>query len=128
MTLWKTKLGVDVTHNAKQKCRDSLEDYPPKLQCRLTHNYISFQKRKDGSGTTLAFTQILDTVDSWEGGSFKNRSGWRPGVIHYYGQTTPGMTGIILSFEHSIGYLSIADAKTASKLPDALFWKLEIKA
>ena len=72
--------------------------------------------RNDGSGTTEAFTQILATVDSWRHGSFKNADGWPDGVVVYRGETTRGMTGIILSFPNSIGYLSIAAAKDASEL------------
>ncbi len=35
--------------------------------------------------------------------------------MRYYAQTTRGMTGILLSFENSIGYLSIADAKESGQ-------------
>ena len=43
---------------------------------------------------------------------------WDAYAISYYGNTNAGISGLLLSFPYSIGYLSIADAET-SKVPFA---------
>lgn len=75
--------------------------------------------RADKSGSTDIFTHALAEVDSnWNStfGYFSeglNATGhpykWDPNVITYYGMQTDGINGLLLSFENSIGYLSIAD-------------------
>ncbi len=46
-------------------------------------------------------------------------TGWKDGVIDFFGSKTRGMAGLLLSFEYSVGYLSVASAKEAS-IPGAL--------
>jgi serine/threonine protein kinase/ABC-type phosphate transport system substrate-binding protein len=75
--------------------------------------------RADKSGSTDLFTHALAEIDvNWNltYGYFSeglNSTGhpyhWNPDVISYYAVQTDGMNGLLLSFENSIGYLSIAD-------------------
>lgn len=75
--------------------------------------------RADKSGSTDIFTHALAKVDpNWNStfGYFSeglNATGhpykWDIDVISYYGMQTDGINGLLLSFEYSIGYLSIAD-------------------
>ena len=52
-----------------------------------------------------AFTDGLDENDI--------SSHWEPGVVTYFAFRNRGMSGLLVTFKHSIGYLSISDAKTA---------------
>ncbi|OWF56288.1 Atrial natriuretic peptide receptor 2 [Mizuhopecten yessoensis] len=76
--------------------------------------------RADKSGTTSLFTEALGAFSpNWKQqyGMFSKGYDsvnnvpyhWDPTVINYYGQQNRGVSGLILSFRNSIGYLSVAD-------------------
>ncbi|XP_062591697.1 atrial natriuretic peptide receptor 2-like [Saccostrea cucullata] len=77
--------------------------------------------RADKSGSTELFTSALSAVDqNWNStyGTFSrgiNDSGspyhWNPNAITYYGVQTRGVSGLLLSFRNSLGYLSVADVQ-----------------
>lgn len=77
--------------------------------------------RADKSGSTDLFTLALSAVDqNWNStyGHFSqgvNDTGhpmyWNPSAITYYGMQTRGVSGLLLSFQNSIGYLSVADVQ-----------------
>ena len=68
--------------------------------------------REDGSGTTYSVTSAFCSVPTWNAtyGRFSDSSRWNSSVITYYAQKTRGMSGVILSFRNSIGYLVVSDA------------------
>ena len=76
--------------------------------------------RADKSGTTEIFTKALSRFSSrWAQtfGSFSTGLDgnyepyvWKPGTVAYYGRSTVGVTGTLLSLRYTIGYLSVADA------------------
>lgn len=90
----------------------------------LPHEKIRVVARSDKSGSTEIFTRFLSSVsEEWSNyiGVFsegldenKKPMFWNSSIIHLYGQTTRGMTGIVLSIEYSIGYTVLADAETSS--------------
>lgn len=70
--------------------------------------------RADKSGTTSLFTQGLSSFNNeWNNtyGSFSTSDKWIQGVIKYFGSTSSGVAGILMSFDYTIGYLSAAAAK-----------------
>ena len=79
--------------------------------------------RSDLSGTTEIFTTALSHFSSrWNEtyGSFSegldendNPIKWNNSVIKLYGRTTRGVSGALLSYRFSVGYLSIAEANVA---------------
>ncbi|XP_060085759.1 retinal guanylyl cyclase 1-like [Ylistrum balloti] len=80
--------------------------------------------RADKSGTTSIFTEALSAFSqewSQQYGIFSKGINpdtelpyhWNSDVITYYGQQNRGVSGLILSFRDSIGYLSVADAYEA---------------
>ncbi|KAK3104494.1 hypothetical protein FSP39_003380, partial [Pinctada imbricata] len=86
--------------------------------------------RADKSGTTDLFTGALSAFSSeWHDAYGQFSRGldsdtdkpynWNESVISYYGNQNRGVSGLILSFKYSIGYLSVADAKEA-KIENAL--------
>ncbi|KAK2156212.1 hypothetical protein LSH36_219g04001 [Paralvinella palmiformis] len=77
---------------------------------------IKVLARADKSGTTSIFTSALSNEDSWRynygifsQGEFGSK--WPNDTITYFAHQNRGMSGLILSFRYSIGYISIADAK-----------------
>lgn len=77
--------------------------------------------RADKSGSTSLFTSALSSVDqNWNSvyGTFSkgiDSNGvpyhWNSDTITYYGMQTRGVAGLLLSFQNSIGYLSVADVQ-----------------
>lgn len=77
--------------------------------------------RADKSGSTELFTSALCAVDqNWNTtyGAFSqgidgngNPYHWNANAITYYGMQTRGVSGLLLSFHNSIGYLSVADVQ-----------------
>ncbi len=86
----------------------------------LPRHYIQPVARADKSGTTDLFTSALSSVSKeWneQFGHFshgldenKQPYNWNASVIDYYGVSTTGMVGLVMSLEHTVGYLSSADA------------------
>ncbi|XP_069113401.1 retinal guanylyl cyclase 2-like [Argopecten irradians] len=81
--------------------------------------------RADKSGTTSIFTEALSKFSSeWQqqygvfskGYDSENHVPyhWGMDVITFFGQQNRGVSGLILSFPNSIGYLSVADAYEAN--------------
>ncbi|XP_033753896.1 retinal guanylyl cyclase 1-like [Pecten maximus] len=81
--------------------------------------------RADKSGTTSTFTEALTAFSpEWKqqygvfSKGYDSANGvpysWGSNVITYYGQQNRGVSGLILSFRNSIGYLSVADAYEAN--------------
>ena len=71
--------------------------------------------RGDNSGTTHTVTTAFSTVDGWreEYGIFTKGSNWNRDFVTYLARKNRGMSGVLLSFEYSIGYLVVADALEA---------------
>ena len=79
--------------------------------------------RADESGSTEIFTSALSVYSpEWNAtyGTFSKGLDineepiyWDPDVVSLYGRTNRGMSGIILSYRNSIGYVSIADSVVA---------------
>ncbi|CAI9721055.1 guanylyl cyclase GC-E-like [Octopus vulgaris] len=78
--------------------------------------------RQSKSGTTNMFTTALSAFDAnWkqqygafsagtvDGGNTPVK--WNPRAVNYYGKKNSGMAGIIASFEYSIGYVVVNEAK-----------------
>ncbi len=86
----------------------------------LPTHHIHPVARADKSGTTDLFTSALSSFSqewSEQFGHFshgldenKEPYNWNASVIDYYGVSTRGMVGLIMSLENTIGYLSAADA------------------
>ena len=101
----------------------SIRDINPGVP--LPDREIRVVARADYSGTTEVFTAALCTFDqNWNStyGQFPEGLDnndepikWNDTVIDLYGRLNRGVSGIILSFWNSLGYLSIADA-VVSKL------------
>lgn len=81
--------------------------------------------RADKSGTTSLFTEALSSFSpAWDNtyGIFSNgvssvtgvHDNWEPDVITYFGKTSAGVSGILMSFDYSIGYLSTGNAEESS--------------
>ncbi len=68
-----------------------------------TFNLLCEQAQKFAVQYTLPFICLNSSSD-----------GWDMDVISYLGSKTRGMAGLLLSFEYSVGYLSVASAKEAS--------------
>ena len=85
---------------------------------QLPYERIVVLARADKSGTTELFTTALaEFSDQWKMtyGSFstgKDGMKWNPEAITYFGKQNHGVAGVIGSFAYSIGYVSVADAKT----------------
>lgn len=90
----------------------------------LPHQRIKVFARSDSSGTTEIFTSALTAFSTeWAEtyGTFSSGVDtttdihpiWNESAIFKYGYKNPGMTGLILSFKYSIGYVSVADAVNA---------------
>lgn len=74
--------------------------------------------RSDNSGTTQIFTEALSAISKeWRNnyGIFSDSTNetWPPGVISFRLKRNRGVSGILLSYRNSIGYISTADANTA---------------
>lgn len=73
----------------------------------------------DTSGSTAAFTSALSTFfTSWNStyGMFSGllNGAWQNGVITYFANCNRGMTGFLMSFPNSVGYISLSYATDAS--------------
>ncbi len=89
----------------------------------LPSKRIQVVARADKSGTTEIFTKALSSFsDEWRQryGVFKAGLGsngshevWNETVVKWYGMRNRGVSGLILSFEYSMGYLSVGDATEA---------------
>lgn len=81
----------------------------------LPKREIQVIARYDKSGTTHTVTAAFSQNYAWNVtyGTFSDRAKWNNNTIAYYGATTRGITGLILSFKYSIGYLGLADAEEA---------------
>ncbi|KAL4218357.1 hypothetical protein ACF0H5_023094 [Mactra antiquata] len=80
--------------------------------------------RADKSGTTNVFTSALaarskewrDTYGTFsEGYNSENRQPyhWNSSVVKFFGRTNEGMSGLIMSIDYSMAYISASDAYTA---------------
>lgn len=58
-------------------------------------------------------TSALSTQPSWHKtyGIFSEAEHWEKGVIRYFGYKNSGISGLLLSFEYSIAYMSVSEAK-----------------
>ena len=89
----------------------------------LPNSSIRVITRADESGSTEIFTSALSVYSAeWNVtyGTFSEGLDidevpvhWNPDVVSLYGRTNRGMSGIILSYRNSIGYVSIADSVVA---------------
>ncbi|XP_062591698.1 guanylate cyclase 2G-like [Saccostrea cucullata] len=88
--------------------------------CTFPNASIIVLARADKSGSTDLFTHALaegnaawnETYGYFAEGLNKATGQpyhWNPSAITYYGVQTDGINGLLLSFENSIGYLSVAD-------------------
>ncbi len=90
-------------------------------QVCLPGNRIIVIARADKSGTTEIFTSALSQFSSEWNSSFGTFSAgignddkpiyWNDNAIGYYGRTTTGVSGFIMSLKYTIGYMSLAEAK-----------------
>ncbi|XP_045192056.2 guanylate cyclase 32E-like [Mercenaria mercenaria] len=80
--------------------------------------------RADKSGTTRAFTSGLSSYSrEWrttygtfsEGRNKNTRTSvkWNNNTVKFFGQGNHGMSGLIMSIDYSVGYVSIANAKSS---------------
>ncbi|KAK2138911.1 hypothetical protein LSH36_2238g00026, partial [Paralvinella palmiformis] len=86
----------------------------------LPNRDIRVVARSDYSGTTEVFTAALCKFDpNWNATYGKFPDGlntdskperWNDSVIDLYGHLNRGVSGIILSYRNSVGYISVADA------------------
>ena len=85
---------------------------------------IAVIARAERSGTTNAFTSGLSSFSpEWENtyGTFslgrerntQNSSKWKNDTVRFFGQGSIGISGLILSIDYSIGYVSIATARSS---------------
>jgi ABC-type phosphate transport system substrate-binding protein len=88
----------------------------------LPERSIRVVARADFSGTTEIFTSALSSFSSeWNRtyGTFADGLDadeqpihWNSSVVRFYGRTNRGMTGMVFSYLYSIGYMSVAEAKS----------------
>ena len=78
----------------------------------MPNETIKVLARGDSSGTTDIYTKYLSKSPYWRNqyGSFKSQSGWAEDAITFFAYHSRGMTGLMLSFEYSVGYVSVGEA------------------
>ena len=96
----------------------SLQEWNPSFN--MPSEAIKVMARSDKSGTTEIFTSALSefspqwaaTLGTFSSGVGEDRKpiNWDEGVISYFGYTNLGMSGLLLSIDYTIAYLSVAHA------------------
>ena len=80
---------------------------------------INVVARDDDSGTTMIFTSVLAYFDAnWNRtyGVFSKKtttngtSSWNPNSVRMFGISNHGVSGLVLSYQNSIGYVSMSEA------------------
>ncbi|XP_067652446.1 atrial natriuretic peptide receptor 1-like [Haliotis asinina] len=113
---------VDIYSGAIRWWNDSrIAQVNPNLD--LPSKEIIVVARRDKSGTTEIFTKALASVSQQWADSYGVFSKgvddndvsytWNASVVTQFGQTNRGVSGIILSYKFSIGYLVLSDAVTS---------------
>ncbi|KAL8570484.1 hypothetical protein ACOMHN_034519 [Nucella lapillus] len=88
--------------------------------CQLPEEKIQVLARRDASGTTRLFTEVLSSFSpDWQNnysvfdsGKDDSTQGWKSGVIHMHGKGNNGMSALVTSLSYSIGYMAVSAAQS----------------